>query len=524
MSAVSRAASTRRRGSDLHRRPRLLLAAAAALVTTIGVITVVDGPTATAGVSFHALGAAPATVRHAATVAAATVAPTVSLTSLAPSRAVGAYRLNRSISGRRLQLDGTRYTHGIGVRAYSRLTYNLGGRYTSLTVRLGIDDEVGRGGSAVFLVYVDGKRMYSSPVLRGSSRARTVALRLTGARTLTLQVTSPGASRTLHHADWVSPTLVRVKPTGSAPPVPSPNPPPISPNPSTTSPSVNCTTAVWQNLDSCGWAGPATTGYTSSSLRITSPRTVTVDGTVIDGERISGGLVIAAKGVVVRNSWISNSAGGVNASAVVDVVPGASLTIEHSTLDGQNATHACLWFEGTGGVTARYNEMYGCNDGIFSWDGDNFTLESNYLHSFTTQAANGHIDGFQTEGAVNGVIRHNTIDVEQDQNSAVAIWNDRRSSNNILVDSNLLSGGGFTVYAEDYSPSEASPAGGYSVTNITISNNRFSTVHYGCVGYWGVWFPRGAPTDGWKRSGNKVLETGQSVDSGNPTYQGTTCN
>ena len=126
--------------------------------------------------------------------------------------------------------------------------------------------------------------------------------------------------------------------------------------------------------------------------------------------------------------------------------------------------------------------MYGCNDGIFSWDGDNFTIENNYLHGFTTQAANGHVDGFQTEGAVNGVIRHNTIDVAQDQNSAVAIWNSRRSSDDILVDSNLLAGGGFTVYAEDYSPSEASPVGGYTVTNITFSNNRFSTVHYGCVG------------------------------------------
>ena len=127
-------------------------------------------------------------------------------------------------------------------------------------------------------------------------------------------------------------------------------------------------------------------------------------------------------------------------------------------------------------------------------------------------------------GRANGVIRHNTIDVTQDQTSAIAIWNSRKSSDNIVVDDNLLAGGGFTVYAEDYSPSEASPAGGYSVTNVSFTNNRFSTVHYSCVGYWGVWYPRGAPSDGWRRSGNVVLETGQKIDSANPTTNGRTCN
>jgi CubicO group peptidase (beta-lactamase class C family) len=98
------------------------------------------------------------------------------------------------------------------------------------------------------------------------------------------------------------------------------------------------------------------------------------------------------------------------------------------------------------------------------------------------------------------------------------------SSADITVADNLLAGGGFTVYAEDYSPSEASPAGGYTVTGVTFTNNRFSNVHYGCVGGFGVWFPRGAPSDGWRRSGNTVLETGQNVDAGNPTSGGRTCN
>jgi hypothetical protein len=35
---------------------------------------------------------------------------------------------------------------------------------------------------------------------------------------------------------------------------------------------------------------------------------------------------------------------------------------------------------------------------------------------------------------------------------------------------------------------------------------------------------RGAPSDGWRRSGNVVLESGQNVDSGNSTSGGRACN
>jgi hypothetical protein len=62
------------------------------------------------------------------------------------------------------------------------------------------------------------------------------------------------------------------------------------------------------------------------------------------------------------------------------------------------------------------------------------------------------------------------------------------------------------------------------VTNIRFTDNVFSTVHFACVGNYGVWFPRGAPSDGWKRTGNVVLETRQNIDSQNPTVGGQLCN
>ena len=263
---------------------------------------------------------------------------------------------------------------------------------------------------------------------------------------------------------------------------------------------------------------------------VTGGLVITQDGTVVDGWKVSGGIQVRARDVIIRNSYVTHTAGGAGGSGVVNINPGASATVQDSTLDGLNSTHACIWHEGRAMIALR-NECRGVNAGIFSWStqtgtdgtGDNFLIADNWLHSFTTQAANGHIDGYQTEGAKNGIIRHNTIDVSQDQDAAIAIWNGRKSADDILVERNLLTGGGFTVYAEDYSPSEATPAGGFSLTNIRFVDNVFSNIRYSCVGSYGVWFTRGAPSDGWRRSGNVLLETGQRLDTTNPVVNGWTC-
>lgn len=344
------------------------------------------------------------------------------------------------------------------------------------------------------------------------------------AATLTPGVTPAGRSR------WLGARMT----AGDMTPAASTTIQPSSPTPTASAPPGACTSAqVWANLPACGWPGPSNTGYPAGQTfvrTVTGGLVVTVDNTVIDGWKVSGGIQVRAQNVTIRNSWVTSSFGGAGGSGVININPGYSATVSQNLLDGLNATHACVWDEGRS-MVVRANNCQGVNDGIFMWStelgvdgtGDNFVIEDNWLHDFTTQAANGHIDGIQTEGARNGVIRHNTIDVSQDQDSAVAIWNTRKSADNILVERNLMAGGGFAAYAEDLSPSEASPAGGYTVTNVTFTDNVFSTVHFGCVGAYGVWFTRGAPSDGWRRSGNVVLETGQSIDSQNPTYNGYTC-
>src|SRR5438477_2813692 len=93
-------------------------------------------------------------------------------------------------------------------------------------------------------------------------------------------------------------------------------------------------------------------------------------------------------------------------------------------------------------------------------------------------------------------------------NSAISFWDDYNQSTptgltagNFTVSNNLLTGGGFTSYAEDYSGPNGqatenvanSAVGGNSLVNVKYLNNSFSAYLNACVGQYGTWFYRG----GW---------------------------
>src|SRR5438477_10686392 len=49
--------------------------------------------------------------------------------------------------GKTLTLNGATYPKGLGVHADSDIKYNLGGNYSTFISDVGVDDEVGLGGS-----------------------------------------------------------------------------------------------------------------------------------------------------------------------------------------------------------------------------------------------------------------------------------------------------------------------------------------------------------------------------------------
>lgn len=338
--------------------------------------------------------------------------------------------------------------------------------------------------------------------------------------------------------------------------------------------ATDCTHNVWQSLEACGWPGPTNTGPTlaqcgGSLKNVTGPVTVTTDNATISCENITNGIVVRAQNVTISNSIVSMNGGGAGGSGVININDGASATVDHVEINGLDHTHACIWDEGVKGSTLTYSMLaknvncHDVNDGIFSWwwssdknagAGSDFIIQDSYFHDFTENAANGHIDGYQTEGAQNGTITHNTYKILRTPNdvnvsgagldSAIAIWDDYNQSTptglvagHFTVSNNLMGGQpGFMSYAEDYSGPNGqaaenvanSAAGGNSLVDVKYLNNFWSNYYDACVGQWGTWFYRGAwpsyyggPTDLWNqggslRSGNVVLETGENIDTGGP--------
>ncbi len=120
------------------------------------------------------------------------------------------YRVNRSVSGGELKLDGREYGAGLGLHSYSELTWKLDGKYSRFVAMLGIDDAVKSIGNVTVTFLADGKAVGEPVEISGKDKPQVVRLDIKGAAELTIRVdfgrdnTSAG-----DHLDIVSARLIR---------------------------------------------------------------------------------------------------------------------------------------------------------------------------------------------------------------------------------------------------------------------------------------------------------------------------
>ena len=74
--------------------------------------------------------------------------------------------------GRTPTVGGTTFGKGLGVHAHSSVGYFLGGRCSSVSADVGIDDETGTSGRVVFQVWRDGTKVADSGAVTGSQGPR----------------------------------------------------------------------------------------------------------------------------------------------------------------------------------------------------------------------------------------------------------------------------------------------------------------------------------------------------------------
>lgn len=114
----------------------------------------------------------------------------------------GKPQANRSVEGNPLRVNGQEFASGVGTHANSAFEIELGGSARRFEAMVGVDDEVGQPGTVEFEVWLDGKKAWSSGVMRSKQPAKRVSLGLGGKKLMTLLVTDAGDGISYDHANW----------------------------------------------------------------------------------------------------------------------------------------------------------------------------------------------------------------------------------------------------------------------------------------------------------------------------------
>ena len=232
---------------------------------------------------------------------------------------------------------------------------------------------------------------------------------------------------------------------------------------------------------------------------------VTGKGTVLSGLYIPYNLRINASNVTVKNVQVVT-----NADFGISLTHTTGVTIENSTISGQNAT--------TGRVGSAIDDVYGDSTGMLL-QGNNISyfktavqistgvVNGNYIHD-PGYLAGDHTNGFYTNGGTEPLtIENNTIFVSLAQTDTINL--DAGTSGvpvaNKTVENNFLAGGGYSIYG---GTSPANPT-----SHIVIEGNRFGQQYYPLGGQWGpvAYFAPTGTGNTW--SGNFWDTTAKAIPS-----------
>ncbi|WP_247526373.1 Ig-like domain-containing protein [Bradyrhizobium sp. 199] len=208
-------------------------------------------------------------------------------------------------------------------------------------------------------------------------------------------------------------------------------------------------------------------------------------GAVISGLDIHGSVFINAPNVTLENCKVTTDA--FYAVRVATGVTGA--VVQHNEINGVGSGN-----DGDYGIMGQgkfiANNIYNVENGI-GVDGGNTLIQDNYIHDMIASGS-PHYDGISIDGKNFDItIRHNTVINDHTQTAAIMIDNYFGPVSNVVVDNNLLYGGGYNIYS-------SSQFDGGSVTGVVVTNNHMGG------GYWG-------PT---AFTGNSPVYTGNVDDSG----------
>ncbi|MEU9887119.1 hypothetical protein [Sphaerisporangium sp. NPDC051011] len=224
-----------------------------------------------------------------------------------------------------------------------------------------------------------------------------------------------------------------------------------------------------------GFPSAQTTGLRPGSvLKKVGEVTVLKKGAVVENLEVHGKLNIKADDVTVRNVRVI----GEGDWSVIQAEGASGAVIEDCEISGNGTVKAQWGVLNQGGqITVRRANIHTVSNSVGT---DHGLIEDSYMHDFK-EFPGDHITGPQINGSPQDgltlTIRHNTIFNQLSQTSAISIYQDFSRAHDVLIENNLLGGGGYTIYGG---------AGKFGTpTDIRILNNVFTRRLFPKGGFWG---------------------------------------
>jgi hypothetical protein len=124
-------------------------------------------------------------------------------------------KMDRSVTGAMLRFGERTFNHGIGVHAYSRITWPLDGSWAAFRTRYAIDgnDPESLSADVTVRIKLDDKIAYEQQHVHGDVLSPVIVENLGPAKTLTLEVDFGDRMDTRARLNWLEPALLKDAPT-----------------------------------------------------------------------------------------------------------------------------------------------------------------------------------------------------------------------------------------------------------------------------------------------------------------------
>jgi hypothetical protein len=200
---------------------------------------------------------------------------------------------------------------------------------------------------------------------------------------------------------------------------------------------------------------------------------------VISGLDVTGSIQIEASDVTISDTRVTSY--GETGHNIV-IAPGVSGTvIKDTTLRGRDPRIKPVQYsvvnEGTNSTVALRLQMYNCTT---CWAGPG-TLRDSYAVT-NAVIAGAHYEPIYYGGRAGPlVVQHNTLLNPHEQTAVVFAGNDYGDQTGLVITDNLMAGGDYMIYA-----GAANSGYGAATRDVTITDNRLSTVYWPNGGQYGV--------------------------------------